>query len=62
VNGKLTSSGFLVGPAVEYGTWRIKTATGIYQGWKGGGIWASATYGHVHPGPYSVERDRLHHH
>jgi hypothetical protein len=57
VNGKLTSSGFFVGPAVEYGTWKIKSATGIYQGWKGGGPWALATYGYVQPEPYSVEWD-----
>jgi hypothetical protein len=57
VNGKLTPSGFFVGPAVEYGTWKIKTATGIYQGWKGGGIWASATYGYAQPEAYSAEWD-----
>jgi hypothetical protein len=57
VNGKLTPSGFFVGPAVEYGAWRIKTATGIYQGWKGGGIWASATYGYAQPETYSAEWD-----
>jgi hypothetical protein len=57
VNGKLTPSGFLVGPAVEYGTWKIKSASGIYRGWKGGGVWVSATYGYVQPEPYSVEWD-----
>ena len=45
VNGKLTPSGFFVGPSVEYGTWKIKTATGIYKEWRGGGIWASLEYG-----------------
>jgi hypothetical protein len=57
VNGKLTPSGFLVGPTVEYGTWKIKTATGIYQGWKGRGNWASTEYGYTQPEPYSVEWD-----
>jgi hypothetical protein len=52
VNGKLTPSGFFV-----YGTWKIKTATGIYRGWKGGGIWALAQYGYAQPEAYSVEWD-----
>jgi len=25
---------------VEYGTWHISSASGIYKGWKGGGNWA----------------------
>ena len=25
---------------VEYGTWHVASASGIYQGWKGGGNWA----------------------
>src|SRR5262249_43652383 len=25
---------------IEYGTWRISSASGAYQGWKGGGNWA----------------------
>ena len=57
VNGKLTSSGYLVGPAVEYGTWKIKSATGIYRGWKGGGNWALDAYGYAQPEPYSAEWD-----
>ena len=24
---------------IEYGTWRISSASGIYKGWKGGGNW-----------------------
>jgi len=40
---KLTFSGPSVnaGPGlyIEYGTWRISSATGIYKGWKGGGNW-----------------------
>jgi hypothetical protein len=57
VNGKLTPSGHFVGPAIESGTWKIKSATGIYGGWKGGGVWASVTYGYVQPEAYSVEWD-----
>jgi hypothetical protein len=45
-----------LGPAAEYGTWKIKTATGIYHGWKGGGIWAAVVYGGKVE-PYSVEWD-----
>jgi len=40
---KLTFSGPSVnaGPSlyIEYGTWRISSATGIYKGWQGGGNW-----------------------
>jgi hypothetical protein len=57
VNNKLTPSGFQVGPSVEYGTWKIRTATGIYEGWKGGGNWAAALYGYSPSQPYSVEWD-----
>jgi hypothetical protein len=57
VNGKLTPSGHFVGPAVEYGAWKVKSATGIYHGWKGGGVWASVGYGYVQPEAYSVEWD-----
>jgi hypothetical protein len=57
VNNKLLSSGSVVGPAAEYGTWTIKTATGIYRRWRGGGNWASVTYGYGDVEPYSVEWD-----
>jgi len=40
---KVTFSGPSVnaGPSlyIEYGTWRISSASGIYKGWKGGGNW-----------------------
>jgi hypothetical protein len=57
LNGRLMSTGLLVGPAVEYGTWRVGSATGIYAGWKGGGVWADASYGYGEREPYSVEWD-----
>src|SRR5579864_4068693 len=57
VNGKLTPSGQVVAPFVEYGTWTIRTATGIYAGWKGGGKWTSVAYGYRYAEPYSVEWD-----
>jgi hypothetical protein len=57
VNNKLAPSGYQVGPSVEYGTWKIRTATGIYKGWKGGGNWAAALYGYTNVQPYSVEWD-----
>jgi hypothetical protein len=57
VNSKLNTSGQVVGPAAEYGTWKIRTATGIYQGWKGGGNWASVAYSYRNVQPYSVEWD-----
>ncbi len=57
LNTKLTSSGHSVGPAAEHGTWKIRTATGIYEGWKGGGSWASVAYGYGAVQPYSVEWD-----
>ena len=46
-----------VGPAAEYGTWKIRSATGVYDGWKGGGNWASVSYGYARIQPYSVEWD-----
>jgi hypothetical protein len=40
---KLTFSGPSVNAGnslyIEYGTWRIASASGIYKGWKGGGNW-----------------------
>ena len=57
VNSKLNASGQLVGPAAEYGTWKIQSAIGIYQGWKGGGNWASIGSGYKNVQPYSVEWD-----
>lgn len=57
VNSKLLPSGYRVGPQVEYGTWTIKSATGIYKGWKGGGNWAASLYGYTPSQPYSVEWD-----
>jgi hypothetical protein len=57
VNGKLHPSGTFIGPAAEYGTWKIRTATGIYQGWRGGGNWASVASGYRNRQPYSVEWD-----
>ena len=56
LNTKLAPSG-LVGSAAEYGTWKIRSATGIYEGWKGGGNWASAAVGYGKNQPYSVEWD-----
>ena len=57
LNSKLTPSGWVVGPVVEYGTWKIASATGIYQGWKGGGNWAAALSGYSRFQPYTVEWD-----
>jgi len=57
LNGRLRHSGQLVGPAIEYGTWKISAATGVYQGWKGGGNWASVISGYGPVQPYSVEWD-----
>ena len=57
LNSKLSPSGFIEGPKAEYGTWKIKTATGAYQGWKGGGNWASVAYGYGNVQPYSAEWD-----
>jgi hypothetical protein len=57
VNNRATSGGIAVGPAAEYGTWTITSATGVYQGWKGGGRFASAIYGYSLNQPYSVEWD-----
>ena len=56
VNGKLVS-GQVVGPAAEYGTWKVRSATGIYQGWRGGGNWASVACCYQNAQPYSVEWD-----
>ena len=57
VNSKLSPSGHRIGPAAEYGTWKIRAATGIYEGWKGGGNFASVAYGYGNLQPYSVEWD-----
>jgi hypothetical protein len=57
VNSKPLPSGSVVGPAVEYGTWKVKTASGIYRGWKGGGNWAAVIHGYGRVEPYSVEWD-----
>jgi hypothetical protein len=57
VNTKDTPSGNRVGPFAEYGTWKIRSATGSTKGWKGGGNWASAAYGYGKIQPYSVEWD-----
>jgi len=46
-----------LGPAAEYGTWKIRSAKGIYEGWKGGGNWASVAYGYGKLQPYTVEWD-----
>ena len=43
---ELTFSGHSVNAApglyIEYGTWRISSASGIYKGWKGGGNWGGS--------------------
>lgn len=57
VNSKLSSSSRRLGPAAEYGTWKIAAATGIYEGWKGGGNFAAVAYGYKNLQPYSVEWD-----
>jgi hypothetical protein len=58
VNMKATpSGGNTVGNAAEYGTWKITAATGIYQGWKGGGNFAAVSYGYQNLQPSSVEWD-----
>jgi hypothetical protein len=57
VNSKLSPSGHVVGPSVEQGTWRIRTATGMYQGWKGGGNFASVIDSYRTVRPYTVEWD-----
>jgi hypothetical protein len=41
------------GFTVEYGTWQIQGATGIYNGWKGGGRWADAST----PSAHNIEWD-----
>jgi len=57
VNTRPQRNGSLVGPAIQYGTWKVKTASGIYRGWKGGGSWAEVIYGYGSVEPYSVEWD-----
>jgi hypothetical protein len=57
VNSKLSPAGRRVAPAAEYGTWKIRAATGIYEGWTGGGNFASVAYGYGSVEPYSVEWD-----
>jgi hypothetical protein len=57
VNSKLSSSGHVVGPSVEQGTWKIGTATGMYQGWRGGGNFASVIDSYRSVRPYDVEFD-----
>ena len=57
LNTKLTASDEVVGPAMEYGTWKIKAATGLYEGWRGGGNWASVAWGYANLQPYSTEWD-----
>jgi hypothetical protein len=47
VNQKVTRSGNVFGPIVRYGSWKIASATGIYQGWKGGGNFAAVFFGSV---------------
>jgi len=56
VNSRLYA-GQPVGPAIEYGTWKVSSATGIYRGWKGGGNWAAALWGYGAVSQYSVEWD-----
>jgi hypothetical protein len=41
VNSKLSSSGQVLTWENERGTWKITDATGVYQGWKGGGRFAA---------------------
>jgi hypothetical protein len=41
VNNKLSSSGQVLTWEDERGTWKITDGTGVYQGWKGGGRFAS---------------------
>jgi ABC-type branched-subunit amino acid transport system substrate-binding protein len=50
-------SGRAIAPAVETGTWKIKTATGDYQGWTGSGVWAAAIWGYGARQQYAVEWD-----
>jgi len=57
VNSKLGSSGVATGPAAEYGTWTVRSGTGTFAGWKGGGVWAASIYGYGLVQPYSVEWD-----
>jgi hypothetical protein len=57
VNSTLSSSGQALGPGAEYGTWKIKSASGMYQGWKGGGNWAAVISGYSIAQPYSLEWD-----
>ena len=57
LNQKVNPSGEVVGHVAEYGTWKIEAATGIYQGWKGGGNFAGVLYGYQNAQPYSFEWD-----
>lgn len=57
LNQKVTPSGNVFGPMVRYGTWKVASATGIYQGWKGGGDFAELFFGYQNAQPYSVEWD-----
>jgi hypothetical protein len=57
INTKLEYGNTAVGPAVEHGAWRITAATGVYNGWTGGGVWAAVVDGYGHLQPYSVEWD-----
>jgi hypothetical protein len=57
LNNKASAAGYAVGPAAETGTWKIKSGSGVYQGWKGGGPFASAVYGYTVVPSYSVEFD-----
>ena len=57
LNNRATASGVAVGPAVESGTWKITSATGAYEGWKGGGPFAAAIFGYTVNPSYSVEWD-----
>jgi len=50
-------SGRAIAPAVETGTWKIKAATGDYQGWTGSGVWAAAIWGYGARQQYAVEWD-----
>ncbi len=57
INTNLTANGLAVGPAVEHGTWHIKSASGSYEGWKGGGVWAAVINGYGKVSSYAVEWD-----
>jgi hypothetical protein len=59
INNKAKSNGETLGPDVEHGTWRIKTASGVYAGWKGGGLRAALLDGYEQAQSYSVEWDGM---